>query len=70
MMFCGIECLCTVYPLESGEVKRLKFYISGWNRMLQLYIESATAPFSAFSDYEESKEFLFFVGLQKWTSTA
>ena len=43
MMFCACECLCSVYPLEL----RLEFCISGWNRMLQPYIESDTA----LSDY-------------------
>ena len=42
MMFCTCECLCMSYLLESGEVKIFEFCISGWNRMLQTYIESAT----------------------------
>ena len=42
MMFCACECLCTVYPL-SWEKQRLEFCISGWNVMLQPYIESAVA---------------------------
>ena len=35
--------------------------ISGWNRMLELYIESATG----LSDYKEVQEFPYFIGLQK-----
>ena len=39
MMFCARECLCTAYPIESGEVMASILQ----NRMCQPYIESDTA---------------------------
>ena len=59
--------VCVPHTRLSQEKYWLEFCISGWNHMLQHYIESATALSNV--DDEEPQEYLGFVGRQKRTSS-
>ena len=58
-MFCACECVCSVHPLEFGEIKA----ISVWNCMLQPYIESAPTLSDGINIYT----FKYYFFTKTWT---